>query len=43
MPPSLTPIARRGRTLDVDPDTADQWETAGWVDRVKRTTTKKPT
>ncbi len=27
-----------GETLDVDPDEAERWLAAGWVDRVKRAT-----
>ena len=30
-----------GEVLDVDTDTAEQWETAGWVERVKTSTRKK--
>jgi len=30
-----------GATLDVDTDTADRWEAAGWVQRVKTSTRKK--
>jgi hypothetical protein len=26
-----------GQTLDVDPDTAEQWLAAGWVEQVKPT------
>ncbi len=29
-----------GEVLDVDTDTAEQWETAGWVERVKATRKK---
>jgi len=30
-----------GEVLDVDTDTAEQWEVAGWVERVKTSTRKK--
>ena len=30
-----------GEVLDVDTDTVDQWEVAGWVERVKTSTRKK--
>lgn len=29
-----------GETVNVDPDTAEQWLAAGWVERVTTTTTK---
>ena len=30
-----------GETVEVDAATADQWEAAGWVERVKTSTRKK--
>lgn len=27
-----------GETVEVDPDTAEQWQTAGWVEPVKAST-----
>jgi hypothetical protein len=30
-----------GETVEVDADTTDQWETAGWVERVKPATRKR--
>jgi len=30
-----------GETVEVDADTAEQWETAGWVELVKATRTRR--
>ncbi len=32
-----------GESLDVDAETADQWEAAGWVEHVTKPTTKRRT
>ncbi len=30
-----------GHTLEVDPETAERWESAGWVERVKTPTSNR--